>query len=85
MSLALYCSQCALGFDVPFDSPAAAVLDRVAGEGPWSALGDGETTEDTISTALHGLDGIACPCCGGAASVTQQSLSAFARELLVQW
>ena len=49
---------------------AAEVLDRMADEGPWYALGDGETFEDMIFTTLIGCGTIRCAECGEAASVT---------------
>jgi len=35
-------------FVAPPEAPASDVLDRMADEGPWYALGDGQTYEDMI-------------------------------------
>ena len=85
MTFQLHCSRCAQDFRVPVDSPAAAVLERVAEDGPWCALGDGETFEDTVYTALSSQQSVSCPCCGGPVSASEDSLSQFSQTLLEQW
>ena len=52
--------------DVPFD--------RMTEEGPWYALGDGETFEDMIFTALMCRGAIHCPECREPVSVSEESL-----------
>ena len=52
MQVELYCPNCGCSFAAEPDTPAAEVLDRMAEEGPWYALGDGETFEDMIFTTL---------------------------------
>jgi hypothetical protein len=85
MRLDLHCSACASDFALPADSPVAAILDRVAEQGPWSALGDGETLEDSVCTALGTDQRLACPSCGGMVWVSEDSLGQFAQELLARW
>ncbi len=85
MELEHRCSGCAHRFSVPSGSGAAALLDQMAAEGPWCALGDGETFEDQLFHALGTGDAVHCPQCGERALVTEESLSEFERELLTQW
>ncbi|HLJ92794.1 MAG TPA: hypothetical protein VKU02_06315 [Gemmataceae bacterium] len=61
------------------------VLDRMAEEGEWCPLGDGETIEDNIYRILATGDSLCCPECQTPVAISQESLSRFARELLVQW
>jgi hypothetical protein len=67
------------------ETPARAVLDRMADEGPWYALGDGETYEDMIFSTLFACGTIRCSACGESASVSEQSLSEMAMEVLGSW
>jgi hypothetical protein len=84
MQIELYCPRCRFGF-FSADSPVGEALDRLAAEGPWSALGDGETLEDRISAVLSDQDAICCPECGRAATVREESLGRVSRELLANW
>ena len=43
MQIELYCPDCCCRFAADPDTPAAEVLDRMTEEGPWYALGEGET------------------------------------------
>jgi hypothetical protein len=54
-------------------------------EGPWYALGDGETFEDMIFTALTSRGAIHCPECGEAVSVSEESLGELAMAVLTQF
>jgi hypothetical protein len=85
MQVELYCPRCHCSFAAPPEAPAAEVLDRMADEGPWYALGDGETFEDMIFTALVGCGTIRCAECGGPAAVTEQSLGQLTMEVLGSW
>src|SRR5262249_12708343 len=67
------------------ETPAARVLDRMASEGPWYALGDGETFEDMIFNTLIAGGSIRCSECGEAVSVTEESLGQLALEGLGCW
>ena len=55
MQVELYCPHCSCCFSANPEAPAAEVLDRMADEGPWYALGDGETFEDMIFSTLFAL------------------------------
>ena len=54
-------------------------------EGPWYALGDGETFEDMIFAALTARGAIRCPGCGEPVNVTEESLGQVAMEVLANW
>ena len=85
MQVELYCPHCHCQFAASPDTPAAEVLDRMAEGGPWYALGDGETFEDSVAAALadHGAD--RCPDCGAPATVSEESLGRLTLELLGTW
>ena len=85
MQVELYCPNCSCSFKADPDTPAAEVLDRMAEEGPWYALGDGQTFEDMIFSTLFACGTIRCAECGGPASVTEQSLGQLTMEVLGSW
>jgi hypothetical protein len=84
MQLQLHCSSCCRHFTV---EPAAfpELLARVHQEGPWCALGDGETIEDVLFAACTDWRDILCPACGKSVSVSEESVGKFALELLGNW
>jgi hypothetical protein len=84
MQLELYCSNCHCHFTAP-DTPAAEVLERITEEGPWCALGDGETFEDRLSTALHDEEPIHCPICGTDVTRNEETLGRLTQEMLAHW
>lgn len=81
----LHCPSCVRSFSVPSDSTTAEFLDRLTENGAWCPLGDGETIEDNVYRVLTSHDDLACPECSQPVTISQESLSQFARELLVQW
>jgi hypothetical protein len=85
MQVELYCPQCDCRFAECPETPAAEVLDRMADDGPWYALGDGETFEDMIFSTIFACGNIRCPECGDAVSVSEQSLGQLAMEVLGSW
>jgi hypothetical protein len=85
MQVELYCPRCSSRFAAPPDTPAAEILDRMIDEGPWYALGDGETFEDMIFAALTSRGTIRCPECETPVEVSEESLGRIALELLAQW
>ena len=82
MQVELYCSSCACRFVAPPGTPAAEILDRMTDDGPWYALGDGETFEDMIFSALTSRGLIHCPDCSAPVSVSEESLGRVSKEIL---
>lgn len=85
MQVELYCPRCCMSFASSPEAPAREVLDRMASNGPWYALGDGETFEDMIFSALFSRGTIRCAECGEAATVNEQSLGRWTQEVLGSW
>jgi hypothetical protein len=85
MQVELRCPNCPCCFAAPPDTPSAEILDRMIAEGPWYALGDGETFEDMIFTALTSRGAIHCPECNQQVSVSEESLGQLAQEVLANW
>ncbi len=85
MQVELYCPACCGRFGAAPETPAAEVLDRMAGEGPWYALGDGETFEDMIFSTLLAHGHVRCTECGELASVSEESLGRLTLEVLGSW
>ena len=85
MQVELYCPHCFCRFAACPDTPAAEVIDRMTEEGPWYALGDGETFEDMIFATLIGEGVIRCPECGDPVTVNEESLGRLTMEVLGSW
>lgn len=81
MKMDLQCPNC----DCRFDARAFGVhLERMVEEGPWAAIGDGETFEDRLHASLTAA-GIHCPECAGPVSVSEDCLGQLALDVLAQW
>ncbi len=85
MQVELYCPHCDTSFVAAPETPASQVLDRMAEEGPWYALGDGETFEDMIFASMFACGNIRCSECGTPVSVNEQSLGRLTMEVLGSW
>jgi hypothetical protein len=85
MQIELACANCACRFAAAPDTSSSEIVDRMTEEGPWYALGDGETFEDMIFAALTARGAIRCPECGDLVSVSEESLGQAAMEMLTQW
>ncbi len=85
MQVELYCPQCCCRFAASPEAPAAEVLNRMAEDGPWYALGDGETFEDMIFATLFACGHIRCSECGETVNVTEESLGQLTLEVLGSW
>ena len=85
MQVKLHCPNCHRDFAAEADPTAGGVLDRMADQGPWQALGDGVTFEDTLSAALEAGGGVRCPECKEAVPVTEEHLGHLALAVLNQW
>ena len=85
MQIELFCASCGCRFVAPPEAPMSEVLERMTEEGPWFGLGDGETFEDMIFTALAERGAIRCPDCGATVSVSEESLGKLAMDVLARW
>jgi hypothetical protein len=74
MQIELRCPSCPCRFGSAPDTPADEILDRMIDDGPWFALGEGETFEDMISAALLQRGRICCPECREPVWVGEASL-----------
>jgi len=84
MQIELYCNCCASRFVAPPQASSIEITDRMFQQGPWYALGDGETFEDMIFTTLTQQGHIACPDCGEPVAVSEESLGQLAMSMLSQ-
>ncbi len=85
MQVELRCSHCPCRFAAHPDTPAGTVLERMIEEGPWYALGDGETFEDMIFAAVTARGAIYCPECGRPVSISEESLGQLSQQVLAHW
>jgi DNA-directed RNA polymerase subunit RPC12/RpoP len=85
MKVELYCPRCSCRLAADPNTPAAEILDRMTEEGPWYALGDGETFEDMIFTTLMAEGQVRCPECGDPVNVSEESLGRLTMEVLGSW
>jgi hypothetical protein len=81
MQVELCCPSCHHHFLTSSETGAAERLDRIAGEGPWQSLGDGETFEDHLAAMFSE----SCPNCGDTVGVSEESLGRLTREVLATW
>lgn len=56
------------------ETTSVEIMQRMANEGPWFALGNGPTFEDMIVTALLRNGSILCPDCRVPLSIREVSL-----------
>jgi hypothetical protein len=82
MQIELHCPCCTCHFVAPPDTAAQEVLERMFLDGPAYALGDGATFEDMIFSSLTEHGQIACPDCGEAVNVSEESLGRMAMTLI---
>jgi len=80
MQIELRCLQCCCNFRAPPDTPAPEVIDQMTEEGPWFALGDGDTFEDMIFAALIQRGNIRCPDCREPVAINEASMSRYFLE-----
>jgi hypothetical protein len=85
MHVELYCPSCRSHYAATPETLAAAVFDLATEQGPWNALGDGETFEDSVAAALADRAADRCPSCGEAATVSEESLGRLTLQLLGTW
>jgi len=85
MQVELECPRCRCRDHAELDNSFGQALEHISAEGPWYALGDGETWEDRIHSYLTTAEQARCPRCGAACEVSEASLAQLSRELLAQW
>lgn len=81
MSLELHCPKCECYLRAAPDTPASLILDQMIEDGPWFGLGNGETFEEMIFTALAARGRIRCPECGQAVAVGAEGVRSMTGEL----
>ena len=80
MQIELRCPSCPCHFSACPDTPAAEILDQMTEDGPWFALGEGETFEDMIIAALLHRGRIGCPECHAPVAIGEASLGQYVLE-----
>jgi len=84
MPIEMCCPRCFGRFDAAPDSLGEEALTRLFPEVPCGALGDGETFEDMISSALSGFATSPCPACGERLCVSEEGLGQLAATMLAR-
>jgi hypothetical protein len=85
MQVELHCDRCGQHFTSSLSDAADQALTEIHAEGPWFALGDGETFEDRISARFSGAAAVPCRCCGAPTTLSEEGLGRLSRELLANW
>ncbi len=82
MQIEMCCPRCFRSFVAPADSAGEELMEQMFQDAPGYALGDGETLEDMISTALAEKDSVHCPQCGVVLQFSEESLGQLAMSML---
>ncbi len=82
MTIELVCPYCPFRFSASHLAPAALILDRMIEDGPWFALGNGNTFKDMVFTALITRGAIRCPECHENVIVHEESECGATGDLL---
>jgi hypothetical protein len=82
MMVELVCPCCPFRFSAPSKASAAEIVQRMIEEGPWFALGNGETFQEMLYTALTTRGAIRCPDCQEDVLVLEESGCEAVEELL---
>jgi hypothetical protein len=85
MQVEWYCPCCCSLFAASPETPFAQVLEQMSEEGPWYTLGDGETFEDVLFTALTSQGEVLCRECGEPLTVSEENLGRLTQEMLASW
>ena len=75
MQIEMSCPSCFGGFGALPDSGTSEILTWMVEEGPFFALGDGETMEDRIHSRLTQRGPMECPQCGQPVAIDEESLA----------
>ncbi len=84
MQVEMRCPHCCRASVVHLETADDDFLHQVFDGGPVYALGDGETFEDMISTALTEHDPVHCPTCDTVLQYSEESLGRLAMSMLVR-
>ena len=84
MQIEMTCPRCFRPSVVELENADSELLDRMFEGAPVYALGDGETFEDMISTALSEHAPMHCPRCGGVLQFSEESLGQLAMDMLAR-
>ncbi len=84
MRIEMCCPRCFRRSVVELDGVDREFLDRMFDDAPVYALGDGETFEDMISTALAEHEPMHCPHCGAVLKYSEESLGRLAMSMLAR-
>ncbi len=85
MHVELYCPRCSRPFDPLAEVLVEAGPEGAPGEGPWWALGDGETLEDSVFAAVTAHGSIHCPSCDAPVALDEAALGRVALDVLSRW
>jgi hypothetical protein len=84
MQFEMCCPRCFRRFAAPPEAARDEILEQVFPDARGYALGDGETFEDMISTALAEHTATLCPACGGRLQFSEESLGRLAMTMLAR-
>jgi hypothetical protein len=82
MGIELKCSSGCNRFVASAHASLDAIREQMFNEDAWYDLGDGHTFEDMIFATLMENGDIHCSSCGDPASVSEESISQLAMEML---
>jgi len=83
MHVEMECRNCECVFTP--EGTGDTLWERLSIEGPWSALGDGETVEDHIAAQMGPGEEICCPNCGAIIEMDEETLGRLSQQMLGQW
>jgi hypothetical protein len=84
MRIEMTCPRCFRPSTAELEKADREALDQMFEGAPVYALGDGETFEDMISTALSEHEPMHCPHCGGRLQYSEEALGQLAMDMLVR-
>lgn len=84
MQIEMRCPHCFRPSVVELATADNEFLDRMFDGAPVYAMGDGETFEDMISSALAEHEPLPCPHCGAVLQYSEESLGQLAMTMLAR-
>ena len=85
MQVELFCPNCTCRFQAPPENDPGDIMQQITEDDTCYPLGDGETLEDLIFSALTAWRSIHCPLCDSTMSVSEESLGYLAMAMLSEW